>query len=203
MRIKSCPLYSPCKKLHMFCCLLLGGSVTSDSLQPHRLWHARLPCPSLSPWVCPNFCPLSQWYHQSSHPALNFLRKCLRSQSFSWVKVMCHIRRILSPSQNYNMRVSQSPFVHQKVPRDLVLWTPLSWFGESRSLVDHILLVMEILSVVGSAAWEVTSSWIWPSPNWWELSMFYLKNGNVVSDGNPEERSLELNFLKNCSDSSE
>ena len=35
----------------------------SDSLQPHGLQHTRLPCPSLSPRVCPNSCPLSWWYH--------------------------------------------------------------------------------------------------------------------------------------------
>ena len=33
----------------------------SNSLQPHELQHIRLPCPSLSPGVCPNSCPLSQW----------------------------------------------------------------------------------------------------------------------------------------------
>ena len=35
----------------------------SDSLRPHELQHARLPCPSLSPGVCSNSCPLSQWCH--------------------------------------------------------------------------------------------------------------------------------------------
>ena len=29
----------------------------------HELQHARLPCPSLSPRVCSNSCPLSQWCH--------------------------------------------------------------------------------------------------------------------------------------------
>ena len=33
----------------------------SDSLQPHELQHARLPCPSLSPRVCSHSCPLSWW----------------------------------------------------------------------------------------------------------------------------------------------
>ena len=28
-----------------------------------RLQHARLPCPSLSPGVCSNSCPLSRWCH--------------------------------------------------------------------------------------------------------------------------------------------
>ena len=34
-----------------------------DPLRPHGLQHARLPCPSLSPRVCSNWCPLSQWCH--------------------------------------------------------------------------------------------------------------------------------------------
>ena len=33
----------------------------SNSLWPHGLKHARLLCPSLSPGVCSNSCPLSQW----------------------------------------------------------------------------------------------------------------------------------------------
>ena len=32
-------------------------------LWPHELQHARLPCPSLSPRVYSNSCPLSQWCH--------------------------------------------------------------------------------------------------------------------------------------------
>ena len=33
----------------------------SHSLGPHGLQHTRLPCPSPSPRVCSNSCPLSQW----------------------------------------------------------------------------------------------------------------------------------------------
>ena len=43
--------------------LFFSHKVMSDCLQPHGLQHTRLPCPSLSPWVCPNSCPLSQWCH--------------------------------------------------------------------------------------------------------------------------------------------
>ena len=39
-------------------------------LRPHELQHARLPCPSLSPRVCSNSCPLSWWCHQPSYPLL-------------------------------------------------------------------------------------------------------------------------------------
>ena len=45
----------------------------SDSLPPHGLQHARLPCPSLSPGVCSNSCPLSQW----CHPTILFCHPCL------------------------------------------------------------------------------------------------------------------------------
>ena len=31
----------------------------SNSLQPHGLQHTAFPCPSQSPWVCSNSCPLS------------------------------------------------------------------------------------------------------------------------------------------------
>ena len=36
--------------------LLFSRSVVSDSLQPHGLQHARLPCPPLSPRVCSDSC---------------------------------------------------------------------------------------------------------------------------------------------------
>ena len=38
-------------------------SVMSNSVWPHGLQHARLPCPSPSPRACANSCPLSQWCH--------------------------------------------------------------------------------------------------------------------------------------------
>jgi len=42
---------------------LLLFSLVSDSLWPHELQHIGLPCPSLSPCVCSNSCPLSKWCH--------------------------------------------------------------------------------------------------------------------------------------------
>ena len=38
-------------------------SVMSNSLRPHELQHAKLPCPSLTPGAYPNSCPLSRWCH--------------------------------------------------------------------------------------------------------------------------------------------
>ena len=38
----------------------------SNSLQPHGLQHARPPCPSPTPGVYSNSCPLSWWCHQTT-----------------------------------------------------------------------------------------------------------------------------------------
>ena len=38
-------------------------SVVSDSLRPHEPQHARPPCPSPTPRIHPNPCPLSWWCH--------------------------------------------------------------------------------------------------------------------------------------------
>ena len=43
-------------------------SLVSDSLRPHELQNARPPCPSPTPRVHPNPCPLSQW----CHPTISF-----------------------------------------------------------------------------------------------------------------------------------
>ena len=43
-------------------------SVMSDSLRPHESQHTRPPCPSPSPRVHSNLCPLSQW----CHPAISY-----------------------------------------------------------------------------------------------------------------------------------
>ena len=41
-------------------------SVMSDSLWPHRLQHAMLPCSSPAPRTCSSACPLSRWCHLNS-----------------------------------------------------------------------------------------------------------------------------------------
>ena len=47
------------------CCSVTKSYLT---LRPYGLQHARLPCPSQSPWACSNSCSLSQW----CHPTISF-----------------------------------------------------------------------------------------------------------------------------------
>ena len=54
-------------------------SVMSDSLHPHRLQQARLPCPSPSPRACSNSCPLSQWCNPTISSSVVPFSFCLQS----------------------------------------------------------------------------------------------------------------------------
>ena len=51
-----------------FSSVQFSRSVMSDSLWPHGLQHARLPCPSPTPRACSNSCPSSRWCHPPSRP---------------------------------------------------------------------------------------------------------------------------------------
>ena len=51
----------------------------SNSLQCHELQHARLPCPSPTPRVHPNPCPLSRWCHPTSSSSVVPFSSCPQS----------------------------------------------------------------------------------------------------------------------------
>ena len=51
----------------------------SDSLRPHGLQHARLPCPSPIPGACSNPCPLSLWCYSTISSSVVPFASCLQS----------------------------------------------------------------------------------------------------------------------------
>ena len=59
--------------------LLFSHQVMPDSLQHHELQHSRLPCSSLSPRVCSDSCPLSQWCHPTISSSVNPFSSYLQS----------------------------------------------------------------------------------------------------------------------------
>ena len=68
--------------VHVCTCLILllfSWSVISDSLWPHGLQHARLPCPSSSPGTCSNSCPSNQWCHPTILSSVIPFSSCLQS----------------------------------------------------------------------------------------------------------------------------
>ena len=54
-------------------------SVMSDSLWPHGLQYARLPCPSPTPGACSNSCSLSWWCHPNISSSVIPFFSCLQS----------------------------------------------------------------------------------------------------------------------------
>ena len=63
----------------LLCSAQFSHSVVSDSLQPHGLQHARLPCPSPTPGVYSNSCPLSWWCHPAISSSVVHFSSCLQS----------------------------------------------------------------------------------------------------------------------------
>ena len=54
-------------------------SVVSDSLWPHEPQHTRTPCPSTTPKVYPNPCPLSWWCHPTISSSVISFSSCPQS----------------------------------------------------------------------------------------------------------------------------
>ena len=97
-------------------------SVMSDSLRPHGLQHARPPCPSPTPRVYSNSCPLSQWCHptisSSVIPFSSHLQSCPASGSFPMSQFFA--------SGGQSIGVSASTSV---LPMNIQDWCPLGWTG--------------------------------------------------------------------------
>ena len=94
----------------------------SNPLQPHRLQHTRLPCPSPTPGVYSNSCPLSRWWHwtisSSVVPFSSHLQCFPASESFQ-MSQFC-------TSGGQSIGVSASASV---LPMNIQDWLPLGLVG--------------------------------------------------------------------------
>ena len=97
-------------------------SVVSDSFRPHELQHARPPCPSLTPGVHPNSCPLSRWCHPTISSSVVPFSSCPESFPASGSFPMSQ----LFASGGQSIGVSASTSV---LPMNTQDWSPLEWTG--------------------------------------------------------------------------
>ena len=96
-------------------------SVVSDSLGPHGPQHARPPCPSPTPGVYPNSCPLSRWCHPTiSSSVVPF--SCLQSFPASFLMSQ------LFASGGQSIGVSASTSI---LPMNTQDWSHLGWNSRS------------------------------------------------------------------------
>ena len=109
-------------------CFLLSGSVrfshsvVSDSLRPHGLQHARPPCPSPTPGVYSNSCPLSWWCHPTISSSVVPFSSCLQSFPASGSFPMSQF--FASGGQSIGVSASASV-----LPMNIQNWFPLGWTG--------------------------------------------------------------------------
>ena len=97
-------------------------SVVSDSLQHHGLQHARPPCPSPTPGVYANSCPLSHWYHPTISSFVIPFSSDLQSFPVSGSFQMSHF--FASGGQSIGVSASTSV-----LPMNIQDWFPLGWTG--------------------------------------------------------------------------
>ena len=100
-----------------FSSVQFSRSVMSDSLRPHEPQHARPPCPSLTPVVHQNPCPLSQWCHPTISSSVVPFSSCLSIfpsiRVFSSESILCirwpkywSFSFSISPSNEYSGLIS-------------------------------------------------------------------------------------------------
>ena len=115
LRHKGSPYYIGSHSVQFSC------SVMSDSLPSHELQHARPPCPSPTPGVHPNPCPLSQWCHPTiSSSVVPF--SC--PQSFPASGSFQMSQHFTSGGQSSGVSASTSV-----LPMNTQDWSPLGWTG--------------------------------------------------------------------------
>ena len=97
-------------------------SVMSNSLRPHEPQHARPSCPSPTPRVYPNSCPLSWWCHPTISSSVIPFSSCPQSFPASGSFQMSQLFAWGGQSTG----VSASTSV---LPMNIQDWSPLRWTG--------------------------------------------------------------------------
>ena len=111
----------PCHLVwNQLCSVQFSHSVMSDSLQPHEPQHTRPPCPSPTPGVHPNPCPLSRWCHPTISASVIPFSSCPQSLPASGSFPMSQ----LFTSGGQSIGVSASTSV---LPMNTQDWSPLGW----------------------------------------------------------------------------
>ena len=108
----------------------------SDSLQPHGLQHTRLPCPSPTPRVYSDSCPLSRSCHPTISSSVVPFSSHLQSFPASGSFLMSQF--FASSGQSIGASVSASV-----LPMNIQDWFPLGWTGwislQSKELSRRLL----------------------------------------------------------------
>ena len=118
----------------------------SNSLWPNGLQHTRPPCPSPTPGVHPNPCPLSQWCHPTISSCCSLL---LLPSVFSSIRVFSNESTLCIRWPNYwsfNFSISPSNKHPGLIPSKMDWLDLLAVQGTLKSLFQHHISKASILS---------------------------------------------------------
>jgi len=119
-----------CSSVHLSC------SVVSDSLAPHELQHTRTPCPSPTPEVYSNSCPLNHWCHPTLSSSVIPFSSCPQSFPESGSFQMSQL--LVSGGQIIGVSASTSV-----LPKNTLISLRMDWLdllavqGTLKSLLQH------------------------------------------------------------------
>ena len=133
-------------------------SVMSDSPQPHGLQHSRPPCPSPTPWVYSNSCPLSWWCHPTISSVVHF-SSCRQSFLISGSFQVSQ----LFTSGGQSIGISASTSV---LPVNTQDWSSLGWIGWISLQSKGLSRVFSNTTVQKHQFFgaQLSSKWFWSPP---------------------------------------
>ena len=150
-----------------YCSVQFNHSDMSDSLRPHEPQHARPPCPSPTPGVHPNPCPLCRWCHPTFSSCCPLL---------------------LLPSISPSIRVfSNESALHIKWPKYWSFSLNISPSNEHPQLISFMMDWLDLLAVQGTLKsllqhHSSKASILWCSPFFTvQLSHPYMTNGKTIA----------------------
>ena len=130
----------------------------SDSLQPHGLYHTRLPCPSSIPGACSNSCPSSWWCHPTISSSVIPFSSCLQSfLASAWVSPSHQVAKVLVLQHQSFQWIFRIDFLW-----DWLVWSPCSPRDSQESspkpqfktlLIKVNRIVMFSCSVLSDSLW--------------------------------------------------
>ena len=102
------------------CSVQFSRSVMSNSLRPHESQHARPPCPSPTPGVHSDSCPLSRWCHPAISSSVVPFSSCPQSLPASESFPVSQL--FIWGGQSTGVSALAS-----FLPKDTQGWSPLEW----------------------------------------------------------------------------
>ena len=144
--------------------LLSSHSVVSDSLWPHGLQHVKFLCPSQSPRVSSNSCPLSLWCHSTISSCRPLLLPCLLlllPSIFISIRVFSNELALHIWWPNTGVSAPAST-----LPMNIQGWFPLGLTGLNSFLSKGPSRVLQHCSLKASVLWCSAYSMVQLSPTW-------------------------------------